>query len=84
MQEELDNFFEEHEKSIKEKHKLLIDFSTPADDIELSPSIRSVTNKLSIVPVLKSTKPEKSSRIKSEIIDLRNKKNNKNNKNNLF
>jgi hypothetical protein len=77
MQEELDNFFDKHEKSIKEKTKLLIDFNE-IDDIEIEPSSKTFINALSIEPVLKQLKPEKSVGVKSEILDLKNKKNNKN------
>lgn len=81
MQEELEKFFIEHDKSIEEKMKLIVDFSVPSDNIELESSLVSVTNKLEISPVFKSNQSDRiksSSKIKTEIVNLKNKKNNKN------
>lgn len=76
METELDKFYDSYEESNEEKQKLLIDFQSSLDSIQTESNILS---KMKINPINKTTKKNKSSINKVEIIDLK-----KSNKHNLF
>lgn len=75
MQEEIDNFFIEHDKSLKEKMKLLIDFQEESIEHNVTISF----SKMEIVPKLKTVPKESKIIVKTEVVNFK-----KNNKHNLF
>lgn len=75
MQEEIDNFFIEHDKSLKEKTKLLIDFQE--ESIETNSII--TFNKMEIIPKLKTIPKENKIIVRTEVVNFK-----KTNKHNLF
>lgn len=75
MQEEIDNFFTEHDKSLKEKMKLLIDFQEESIEHNVTISF----SKMEIVPKLKTVPKESKIIVKTEVVNFK-----KNNKHNLF